>query len=231
MNGRAKSRASSGERKAARRGARALANGSKPGANTKARASVGPKANDAGESPRRRDQRQRASKTSANAKASVAKASESRRRPGQKHGNHARAYLDGHPHAALLDELVRRAKAVRANAYAPYSRYLVGAAIATKSGRIFEGCNVENASFGATICAERGAIMQMIAAGEREPIACAVVTGDEQGAAPCGICRQVLAEFGKELSIALVGVGSPEGDSGRVVHLRELLPLMFELRR
>ncbi|MBN9161682.1 MAG: cytidine deaminase, partial [Myxococcales bacterium] len=71
------------------------------------------------------------------------------------------------PHASLLDELVQRATAVRKNAYAPYSRYSVGAAIATKSGRIFEGCNVENASLGATICAERGAIMQMIAAGER----------------------------------------------------------------
>lgn len=136
-----------------------------------------------------------------------------------------------HPHASLLDELVQRAKAVRENAHAPYSRYLVGAAIATKSGRIFEGCNVENASFGATICAERGAIMQMIAAGEREPIACAVVTGDDEGASPCGICRQVLSEFAEDMPIVLVGLGARDGELGRVVQLADLLPLAFRLHR
>ena len=132
------------------------------------------------------------------------------------------------PHASLLDELVQRATAVRKNAYAPYSRYSVGAAIATKSGRIFEGCNVENASLGATICAERGAIMQMIAAGEREPIACAVVTGGEDGASPCGICRQVLAEFAKDMPIVLVGLGARDGETGHVVQLADLLPLAFD---
>lgn len=136
-----------------------------------------------------------------------------------------------HPHASLLDELVQRAKVVRENAHAPYSRYAVGAAIATKSGRIFEGCNVENASLGATICAERGAIMQMVAAGEREPIACAVVTGDEDGASPCGICRQVLSEFAKDMPVVLVGLGSRDGETGRVVQLADLLPLAFEFRR
>ncbi len=128
----------------------------------------------------------------------------------------------------LLDELVQRAKAVRENAYAPYSRYQVGAAIATKCGRIFEGCNVEDASFGATICAERGAIMQMVAAGEREPIACAVVTGGEEGASPCGICRQVLAELTRDMPIVLVGLGSREGETGKVVQLTDLLPHAFE---
>jgi cytidine deaminase len=132
-----------------------------------------------------------------------------------------------HPHASLLDELVQRATAVRENAHAPYSRYAVGAAIATKSGRIFEGCNVENASLGATICAERGAIMQMVAAGERDPIACAVVTGDEEGASPCGICRQVLSEFANDMPIVLVGLGSIDGETGRVVQLAHLLPLAF----
>jgi cytidine deaminase len=136
-----------------------------------------------------------------------------------------------HPHASLLDELVQRAKAVRENAHSPYSSYAVGAAIATKSGRIFEGCNVENASLGATICAERGAIMQMVAAGEREPIACAVVTGDVDGASPCGICRQVLSEFAKDMPIVLVGLGSRDGETGRVVQLADLLPLAFEFRR
>lgn len=139
-----------------------------------------------------------------------------------------RSRKHAHPHASLLDELVQRAKAVRENAYAPYSRYAVGAAIATKSGRIFEGCNVENASFGGSICAERGAIMQMIAAGEREPIACAVVTGDEEGASPCGICRQVLVEFARDMPVVLVGLGSRDGEMGRVVQLADLLPLAFD---
>ena len=131
--------------------------------------------------------------------------------------------------SALLDELVQRAKTVRKNAYAPYSKYKVGAALATKSGRIFEGCNVENSSFGGTICAERGAIMQMIAAGEDKPVALAVVTQGDEPAAPCGICRQVLAEFAKDLPIAMVGLGSKEGEHGKVMRLAELLPMMFEL--
>ncbi|MCW5834958.1 MAG: cytidine deaminase [Labilithrix sp.] len=133
-----------------------------------------------------------------------------------------------HPQASLLDELVQRARAVRDNAHAPYSRYRVGAAIATRSGRIFEGCNVENASFGATICAERGAILQMVAAGERDPIACAVVTGDAEGASPCGICRQVLAEFAKDMPVVLVGLGSRDGAIGHVVQLADLLPMAFD---
>ncbi len=142
-----------------------------------------------------------------------------------------RAGKQAHPHASLLDELVQRAKAVRENAHAPYSRYKGGAAIATKSGRIFEGCNVENASLGGTICAERGAIMQMIAAGEREPIACAVVTGDEEGASPCGICRQVLVEFARDMPVVLVGLGSRDGEVGHVVQLADLLPLAFDASR
>ncbi len=136
-----------------------------------------------------------------------------------------------HPHASLLDELVQRAKAVREHAHAPYSRFTVGAAIATKSGRVFEGCNVENASYGGTICAERGAIMQMVAAGEREPIACAIVTGGEEGASPCGICRQVLSEFADDMPIVLVGLDAHDGETGRVVQLADLLPLAFKFRR
>ena len=129
---------------------------------------------------------------------------------------------------ALLDQLVQEAKAVRERAYAPYSRYRVGAAIATKRGSIYVGCNVENSTFGATICAERGAIMQMVAHGETDPIACAVVTQD--GGSPCGICRQVLAEFARDMPIALVGLSSPEGESGKVVQLADLLPLAFRLK-
>jgi cytidine deaminase len=130
--------------------------------------------------------------------------------------------------AKILDQLVQEAKAVRDRAYAPYSKYHVGAAIMTKRGSIYAGCNVENSTFGATICAERGAIMQMIAHGETDPIACAVVT--EDGGSPCGICRQVLAEFASDMPIVLVGLSSKEGETGKVVHLAELLPLAFKLR-
>lgn len=131
----------------------------------------------------------------------------------------------------LLDVLVQEAKEVRKLSYSPYSKYAVGAAIATTRGSIYVGTNVENASLGATICAERGAIMAMIAAGEKDPIACAVVTGDREPASPCGICRQVMAEFNGAMPIAMVGLGSREGETGRVVSLADLLPYQFELLR
>lgn len=127
--------------------------------------------------------------------------------------------------AALLDQLVQEAKAVRENAYAPYSKYKVGAAIVTRSGSLYTGCNVENSTFGATICAERSAIVQMIANGESDPVACAVVTRD--GGSPCGICRQMLSEFADEMPIVMVGLESSEGESGKVIDLADLLPVAF----
>jgi cytidine deaminase len=126
-----------------------------------------------------------------------------------------------------MDELVRVAKAVREKAYAPYSHYKVGAAILTASGRVFAGCNVENASYGATICAERGAIMQMIAAGEHEPVACVVVTGGDRGGSPCGICRQVLSEFSRDMPVLLVGVDG-HGEHRRATSLARLIPDAFD---
>ncbi len=129
-----------------------------------------------------------------------------------------------------MARLIAAARAVRKRAYAPYSKYLVGAAIATKSGRIFIGCNVENATFGATLCAERSAIAHMIAAGEREPVACAVVTAGPHGGSPCGICRQVLWEFASDMPIALVGEG-PRGLVRRETTLATLLPDGFRLSR
>jgi cytidine deaminase len=104
----------------------------------------------------------------------------------------------------VLARLVTAARAARERAYAPYSKYKVGAAILTKSGSVFTGTNVENATYGATICAERSAVAQMIAAGERDPIACAVATGGPRAGSPCGICRQVLREFARDMPIALV---------------------------
>ena len=127
------------------------------------------------------------------------------------------------------ERLFEAALAAQKRAHAPYSHFPVGAAVLTEDGRIEAGCNVENSSFGATICAERGAIMQMIAAGEDKPVALAVVTQGEEPAAPCGICRQVLSEFSKDLPIALVGLGSKEGEHGKVMRLADLLPMMFEL--
>ncbi len=92
-----------------------------------------------------------------------------------------------------LDKLLTRAKDARTRAYAPYSNYLVGAAVLTPSGKIFTGCNVENASYGLTVCAERNAIFKAISEGEREFVAIAVVTAN--GGSPCGACRQVIYEF------------------------------------
>ncbi len=92
-----------------------------------------------------------------------------------------------------FDELVQQATEVRERAYAPYSHYPVGAALLGKSGRVYTGCNVENSSFGLTVCAERTAILKAVSEGEREFQAIAVVTSN--GGSPCGACRQVLFEF------------------------------------
>jgi cytidine deaminase len=98
-----------------------------------------------------------------------------------------------------IAELTAAAAAVRERAYAPYSQFRVGAALRAADGTIYAGCNVENASYGLTICAERNAIAQAIAAGARDFTAVAVVT--ENGVMPCGACRQVLVEFGSEMTV------------------------------
>jgi len=97
--------------------------------------------------------------------------------------------------------LKRAASDARAHAYAPYSNFTVGAAIQAKSGAVFIGCNVENASYGATICAERSALAAAIAAGERELVALAIVSGAKNPIPPCGICRQCLAELAPSLQV------------------------------
>jgi cytidine deaminase len=125
-------------------------------------------------------------------------------------------------------EAIGAARAVRKRAHAPYSKYRVGAALVTKSGKIFVGCNVENASYGATICAERSAICAMVAAGEKEPVACVVASAGEEAATPCGICRQVLAEFALDLPITLV-LETPRGPKRRETTLEALLPDAFRL--
>jgi cytidine deaminase len=142
---------------------------------------------------------------------------------------------DHHAPAIDWDALDNAAREVRKQAHAPYSGYTVGAAILTASGRTFVGCNVENASYGLSICAERSAIVQMIAAGERTPIALAVVTpgtsrlglGVESPplGAPCGMCRQTLAEFVEDLPIRLSADG--ETNLSRTTSLGVLLPEAF----
>jgi cytidine deaminase len=132
--------------------------------------------------------------------------------------------------AAAADELVTAARAARARAYAPYSRYRVGAAVLTRAGGIYAGCNVENATYGATLCAERSAIAAMVSAGDSDPVACAVVTAGPKPGTPCGICRQVLAEFAREMKLVLVA----EDAKGRIVargsdRLSRLLPHAFGL--
>lgn len=119
-------------------------------------------------------------------------------------------------------ELVRRAREVMKNAYAPYSKFHVGAAIEADDGTIHVGCNVENASYGLTICAERMAVGAAVAAGKRSLKRVAVATAVEPPATPCGACRQLLAEFGLDLEIIAAGPSSE-----RHWKLRELLPEAF----
>ena len=100
-----------------------------------------------------------------------------------------------------VDELVRAARIVRAEAYAPYSKYRVGAALLAADGTIFTGCNVENASYPASICAERVAITRAVSEGQRKFVAIAVATGN--GGSPCGICRQVMFEFAPGMAVVI----------------------------
>ena len=122
----------------------------------------------------------------------------------------------------MTETLVAAARRAQQQAYAPYSRYQVGAALEAEDGQIYTGCNVENASFGLTICAERTAVAAAVTAGARRFRRIAIVVGSEPPAAPCGACRQVLAEFGLDLA------GESVGPSTRFTWtLRHLLPDAF----
>jgi cytidine deaminase len=120
-------------------------------------------------------------------------------------------------------ELVLLAKKAMEKAYAPYSKFKVGAALLAKNGDIFLGCNVENASYGATICAERTAITKAISEGVKEFEKIAIVASSGDYAAPCGICRQVLFEFLPEGEVIL----DSDSEGMKVMKLKELLPMGF----
>lgn len=124
-------------------------------------------------------------------------------------------------------QLIESALAVRQQAYAPYSKFLVGASVLSEDGTIFTGTNVENASYGLTICAERVAAAAAVAAGHRRITAVAVATAG--GASPCGACRQFLAEFGGSMDVLLVDADAPE--NVKQMSLAELLPEQFDLDR
>lgn len=123
------------------------------------------------------------------------------------------------------ETLIQAAIYARENAYAPYSKFQVGAAVLTSDGQVFGGCNVENASYGLTICAERIAAGTAVAAGSREITAVAIATPG--GHSPCGACRQFLAEFGGGMTVLLVD--SDVAENVRETTLEKLLPEQFEL--
>ncbi len=127
---------------------------------------------------------------------------------------------------ALTEELRRRliaiAQEARLKAYAPYSHYQVGAALLAEDGTIYTGCNVENVTYGATVCAERTAVVKAVSEGARRFEAIAIVTVN--GGSPCGICRQTLFEFSPALTVIMADT------DGRITHegpLADLLPLGF----
>jgi cytidine deaminase len=123
----------------------------------------------------------------------------------------------------VIEQLAHSARSVQQHAYAPASRFRVGAAVLADDGRIFSGCNVENASYGLTICAERAAVFTAVANGVRAIRAVAVVTDLVDPARPCGACRQVLAEFGPSMQVVLLGSAGAQ----LVTSLERLLPDPF----
>ena len=125
-----------------------------------------------------------------------------------------------------LEALLDAARAVRERAYAPYSEFQVGAALRAENGAIFVGCNVENASYGATICAERSAILAMVAAGQRVIGSIAVFTDAETLAMPCGLCRQVISEFQRDAQLIVANLRQR-----RVLTFSDIFPEPFVLDR
>lgn len=120
------------------------------------------------------------------------------------------------------EKLISAAKEAATKAYCPYSGYAVGAAVLTDSGRIYGGCNVENASYSLTVCAERNAIFKAVGEGEKEIVALCVYSAGDKPPYPCGACRQTLAEFCDDAEIIVAGK-----DGSKETTLKKLLPSAF----
>jgi cytidine deaminase len=127
---------------------------------------------------------------------------------------------------AMLESLVERARTASQAAYCPYSCFPVGAALLAGDGAIYDGCNVENASYGLTVCAERSAVFQMVARGANRIVALALFTETAEPSVPCGACLQVIGEFGSDALI----ITACSGAARRRTTLAELLPHSFRLR-
>ena len=122
--------------------------------------------------------------------------------------------------------LIESAKRVRERAFAPYSNFKVGSAVVTKDGKVFSGCNVESASYGLTVCAERVAIWKAVSEGETDLAGIAVVTDTERLTPPCGVCRQIIWEFCGDVPVTLANT---HGDQ-ETISIKELLPQAFDTK-
>ena len=125
----------------------------------------------------------------------------------------------------MMDKLIAEAKMAREKAYAPYSNFKVGAAVLTSNGKIFSGCNIENSSYGLSICAERAAIFNAVSSGYKKFTKIAVVTDSEPPSSPCGACRQVIFEFGDDIEVIMANL---KGDI-KIMKIDELLKDGFRL--
>ncbi len=121
------------------------------------------------------------------------------------------------------EKLVTAARAARRNAYVPYSHYAVGAAVLAKSGKVYTGCNVENAAYPTSLCAERVAIVKAVSEGERELVALVVVTSN--AGSPCGACRQVFSEFAED--DAVIVLATARGNRRKKFTMKQILPDRF----
>ncbi|MGR3309290.1 MAG: cytidine deaminase [Candidatus Brocadiales bacterium] len=125
-----------------------------------------------------------------------------------------------------MEELIKKAREAMTAAYSPYSHFKVGAAVLAKGGKIYAGCNIENCSYGLTICAERVAMFNAVSAGEKEFDAIAIVTDSTELTPPCGACRQVIWEFSKDVAVILTNLQGKQ----KTTKISELLPTPFETR-
>lgn len=123
-------------------------------------------------------------------------------------------------------ELIEAAEKARENSYAPYSKFRVGAAVETKAGKIYSGCNIENASYGITVCGERVAVWKALSEGEREFSQIAVVVDTEELTPPCGVCRQIIWEFCGNIPVTLANLSG----KSETLMMEDLLPRAFGRR-